>query len=71
MPATPSRGGSKRVEGQERTAGGEKGLWLMMDHTVNAHNAVSLCNHNLWFCPAKCLRNRFKAYFHSECCHFM
>lgn len=63
MPATPSRGGSRRVKGQERAAGGEKGLKLGMDHTVKARNAVSHCNHNLWFCPAKCLRDRSQHIF--------
>lgn len=63
MPATPGRGSSKRGEGQETTAGGEKGLCLVVDHTVKVHNAVSLCNRYLWFCPAKCPRDRLQHFF--------
>lgn len=46
MPTTPSRGGSRRGEGQRKTAGGESGVKLVTDHTVKPHDTVSLGHHH-------------------------
>lgn len=61
MPANPSRGGSRRGEGQERTAGGQEGR-LVKDHTLKSHNAIHSATVICGFAPQNAIEIAFSIF---------